>query len=443
MSVISKKEPIILGLIDVLILAGSLVGALILRYWGVPAADYIHLHLVSFIIIFAYSVVVFYISGLYGRAVHIARSSIPGIVLKAQLANGVIAVILFYFVPGFTVTPKVTLFIYLALSSTLLVAWRAASIYPLLSFRRKVPALVIGSGPETDELIREMDSSMRSSLYCHKRLDASTLAKDGRAVLDGDKFIRYIVADLNDPQIDMLLPELYRHYFPHARIIDIHALYEELFDRIPLSCMNYAWIMSNVSSVGPKTYDLLKRLIDVMLGLVVGAAALVAYPFVAIALKIEDGGPVLIPQRRIGKHNIPFTIYKFRSMTSSDNGVWLPESQNRVTRVGRILRKTSIDELPQALAILQGKMSLIGPRADIIDLGKRLESEIPYYSVRTAVSPGLIGWAQINQEKPPQSVEETKLRLSYDLYYIKHRSLGLDLRIILRVFRTLLYRVGL
>jgi lipopolysaccharide/colanic/teichoic acid biosynthesis glycosyltransferase len=123
--------------------------------------------------------------------------------------------------------------------------------------------------------------------------------------------------------------------------------------------------------------------------------------------------------------------------------VWLPVSENKVTRIGHFLRKSRIDELPQALSIIKGDMSLIGPRADIIDLGKRLAGEIPYYSIRTVVTPGLTGWAQINQEKPPQSVEETKTRLTYDLFYIKHRSVMLDFVITLRTLKTILSREGM
>jgi lipopolysaccharide/colanic/teichoic acid biosynthesis glycosyltransferase len=151
----------------------------------------------------------------------------------------------------------------------------------------------------------------------------------------------------------------------------------------------------------------------------------------------------LIKQKRIGVNGKIFNIYKFRSMTRSDGGQWLPESENKVTKVGMFIRKTRIDELPQALSVILGDMSLIGPRADIIDLGERLQKEIPYYSIRTAIKPGLSGWAQVNQEKPPQSVEETKIRLSYDLYYIKYRSLSLDLLITLRTIKTLLSREGM
>ena len=130
-------------------------------------------------------------------------------------------------------------------------------------------------------------------------------------------------------------------------------------------------------------------------------------------------------------------------MTQNDNGVWLAQSENKVTKVGYFLRKTRIDELPQVLSVLTGDMSFVGPRPDIIDLGKKLEHEIPYHTIRNVIKPGLSGWAQVSQEKPPQSVEENKIRLSYDLYYIQNRSLGLDIKIALKTIKTLLSRVGM
>ncbi len=439
---IHKKEPITLAFGDILVLAVSLFITLAIRYRELPAQGLIEAHALPFAIIFVYSVVVFYISGLYGRMISISRSSIPGSIIKSQIANGLVAVALFYFVPSFSVTPKVNLFIYLGLSICLLIIWRIAT-YRLFSLRRKYPALVIGTGVEVDELVREMSSSQRIGMYCAAQVDPRDTSALASAIESRTSTFQYIIANVDDPHFEAVLPELYKRFFKQANIIDLHELYEEVFDRIPLSRMNYAWIMTHVSSVSPKFYDAVKRGIDIILGIIVGIAACVVYPFVAIAIKLEDKGPVFITQERIGKNNKLIKIIKFRSMTRSDNGKWLPESENKVTRVGLFIRKSRIDELPQALAILKGDISLIGPRTDIIDLGKRLEDAIPYYMVRTVIKPGLTGWAQINQEKPPQSVEETKIRLSYDLYYIKHRSLGLDVRIILRTIKTVLSRAGM
>ncbi len=444
MTIINKKEPILLGFGDIIVLVISLYLTLFVRSWSLPSASLIGVLAFPFSIIFIYSILVFYVSGLYGRMISIARSSIPGSIVGSQVFSGIVAVVLFYFVAGFSVAPKTILFIYLIVSTILLIVWRVAT-YPILSLQKKYPALVIGSGSEMQEVVREMNLTSRIGLYCEREIDPANVKDLMLPAAESNADFRYIVADMNNPHLEGLLPELYRHFFPKAQIIDLHELYEEMFNKIPLSCMNYAWIMSNINAASSKTYDILKRLMDIFFGIVVGLAACIAYPFIAIAIKMEGGGPVFILQERIGRNNVPIHIYKFRSMTRNDRGKWLPETdnENKVTRVGRFIRKTSIDELPQALAFLKGDMSLIGPRADIVDLGKRLEQEIPYYPIRTVITPGLTGWAQINQEKPPQSVEESRLRLSYDLYYIKHRSFGLDVRIVLRTIKTLFSRIGM
>ena len=146
-------------------------------------------------------------------------------------------------------------------------------------------------------------------------------------------------------------------------------------------------------------------------------------------------------------------VYKLRTMTSNDAGssTWVKEDvqkQNFVTKVGSFLRKTSIDEMPQLWNILKGEMSLIGPRNDIEGLGQRLVKEIPYYTIRNFVKPGITGWAQTHQHYmgdniSPQSLEESKVRLAYDLYYVKNRSFMLDMEIALRTIKTLLSRFGI
>ena len=445
-SLVNRKEPLLLGLGDLVLMAFSLWAALVLRYGGLPSAGLLQTHALPFSMVFLVSLVVFYISGLYGRTVHMTRSSIPATVIRSQIANGLLAIVLFYFIPAFDVTPKTNLFIYLFLSAVFIILWRL-NTYKLFSLRHKYDALVIGSGSEVEELVSEMSDNPRVSLSCREKIDPDGISEKLMASMEGDHDgFQYVVADMDDPRVEAVLPELYRRFFAKVQIVDLHEFYEEIFERIPLSRMDHAWIMSSVSSLSPRIYDAVKRTMDIVLAILVGAVACLAYPFVALAVKMEDGGPVFIEQERIGRDGRPIKVYKFRSMQRNEHGKWVKESgavDNKVTRVGRFIRKARIDELPQALAVLKGEMSLIGPRADIAGLDERLGKEIPYYSVRTVISPGLTGWAQINQDKPPQSVEETKLRLSYDLYYITHRSLGLDMRIVLRTMRTLLARVGM
>ncbi len=442
--VVNRKEPLILAVGDLALFILALFGTLILRYGSWPSTELVQAHEFPFAIVFTFSLIVFFIAGLYSRAIHAARSSLPGTILSAQVANGVFAVILFYFIPNFDVTPRINLFIYLALSSLFIILWRLHT-YSLMSLRRKRPALVIGSSAETDELIFEMSRNPRVGFFCREKISPEDLSTKLIQSMESDKGFQYVVADLDDARVEAVLPELYRRFFGKATIVDLHEIYEEVFDRIPLSRMNHAWIMSEISLNSPRIYDALKRAVDAVLAVIVGVVACIAYPFVALSIKLEDGGPVFITQERVGKNGKIVRIYKFRSMQRNESNKWVAEggAANKVTKVGYFIRKTRIDELPQALAILKGDMSLIGPRADVIGLAERLQKEIPYYAVRTITPPGLTGWAQINQEKPPQSVEETRLRLSYDLYYITHRSLGLDLQIALRTLKTLLSRVGM
>ena len=181
---------------------------------------------------------------------------------------------------------------------------------------------------------------------------------------------------------------------------------------------------------------------DIIVAGFAGIITLPIYTFVAFAIKMEDSGPVFIWQERIGKNGKIIRIPKFRSMKESDNGKWVTEGDDRITKTGKILRASRIDELPQLWSVIKGDLSLIGPRPDIKNLGMQLSKEIPYYNIRSIIKPGLSGWAQINQELPPHSLEETKMRLAYDFYYIKNRSLLLDIKIALKTIKTLLSRTG-
>jgi lipopolysaccharide/colanic/teichoic acid biosynthesis glycosyltransferase len=193
--------------------------------------------------------------------------------------------------------------------------------------------------------------------------------------------------------------------------------------------------------------------VDIIGSAVLGLAFLVILPFIYIAMRIEGEGPLFISQERIGQLNKPVTVYKIRTMTEnrSASSTWTKEDAtqgNKITKVGAVLRKLSIDELPQVWAIFKGDMSLIGPRNDIKGLGERMAVEIPYYNIRNFVKPGVTGWAQTHQHYmgnniSPQSLKETKERLSYDLYYLKNRSFLLDLEIALRTIKTLLSRFGI
>lgn len=156
MAIVNKKETVFIGIGDIILLIASLVASLILRYQEFPTSDTLQLHILPFSIIILLSVIVFYISGLYNRSINMARHSLPGKIIRAQVANGIIAMALFYFFPSFGVTPKTTLFIYIVLSTVFTLFWRIHS-YSILNLRKKQPSLIIGSGKEVSELITEIN----------------------------------------------------------------------------------------------------------------------------------------------------------------------------------------------------------------------------------------------------------------------------------------------
>lgn len=199
-----------------------------------------------------------------------------------------------------------------------------------------------------------------------------------------------------------------------------------------------------------RTYDFTKRVLDVIVATIGAVISLVFYPFVIAAIKLEDDGPIFITQKRVGMNGGSASIIKFRSMSGNDSGNYVNTGATsgtrlRITRVGNFLRKSRIDELPQFWNVIRGDLSLVGPRPELPSLAAIYEKEIPYYNARHLVKPGLFGWAQIYHEAHPHhmvATEDTRDKLSYDLYYIKNRSLMLDIKIVLRTLDILMKRSG-
>lgn len=446
MKILNKREPFILFAGDVLAFSLSLWLALAFRYGSVPSYDLLSLHVAPFLVLFVLWTLVFFIAGLYEKHTLVFKGKLPTLILNTQIANSVIAVMFFYLVPFFGITPKIVLAVYLAISFVLVVLWRVF-LANRFNVRNRERAILIGSGIEMKELKDEVNGNERYNLVFISSVDLEKL--DGIAFQEEviekvrSEGVTSIVIDLKHKNAGTILPSLYSLIFSNVRFMDMHKVYEEVFDRIPLSLVGYNWFLENISSGTRTMYDLIKRAMDVAIASTLGTFSLVVYPFVILAIKIEDQGPAFITQERIGQGNRVMHLWKFRSMRGSDKGVWLTDGDSRVTKVGKFLRKSRIDELPQLWNVVRGDISLIGPRPDIIGLGKQLAEQLPYYTIRNLIKPGLSGWAQLKQELPPQSLEETRLRLAYDLYYLKNRSIVLDFTIALKTVKVLLSRTGL
>lgn len=446
MTSLNRREPIILFLGDLLAFSLALFLALTVRYGEIPSLELLKEHSIPFAGLFLLWTIVFFIAGLYEKHTLVFKGKLPVLIFNTQIANSLLAVLFFYLVPLFGITPKTILLIHLVTSFVLVVLWRVILV-PRFGFRHRERAILIGAGAEMKELKEEVNGNERYNLTFISSVDLDHI--DGIAFQEEvvekiySEGVTSIVIDLKHEQAAKILPSLYNLIFSNVRFLDMHKVYEEVFDRIPLSLVGYSWFLENISFSSHTVYDTLKRTMDICIGGVLGVLSLLVYPFVYIAIKLEDRGPVFIMQNRIGQGNRIVKLWKFRSMRGSDGGVWLAHEDARVTRVGRFLRRSRIDELPQLWNVVRGDISLIGPRPDIVDLGKKLAQELPYYTVRNLIKPGLSGWAQLRQDLPPQSIEETRLRLAYDLYYLKNRSFILDLIIALKTIKVLLLRKGI
>jgi len=445
MKILNRREPIILFAGDLMAFFIALWVALALRYWAVPSSALLSQHWVPFSFLFVLWIFVFFVAGLYEKHTLVFKGKLPSLILNTQVANSLLAVVFFYLLPSFGITPKIVLAVYLVVSFLLIIIWRV-SIVPHFGFRHRENAILIGAGAEMQELKEEMNGNERYNLKFVSSVNLNQL--DGIAFQEEvvekiySESVTSVVIDLKHEKADAILPSLYNLIFSNVRFLDMYKVYEEVFDRVPLSLVGYNWFLENISFSPHTMYDTLKRMMDVAIASALGIVSLIFYPFVFVAIKFEDGGQVFITQERIGAGNRIIKLWKFRSMRGSDAGKWVTEGDDRITRVGKFLRRSRIDELPQLWNIIRGDMSLIGPRPDIVAMGKKLADELPYYTVRNLIKPGLSGWAQIKQDIAPQSLEETRERLAYDLYYLKNRSFILDLTIALKTMKTLLSRTG-
>lgn len=188
-------------------------------------------------------------------------------------------------------------------------------------------------------------------------------------------------------------------------------------------------------------YMIVKYCMDFLIILALLPFTLLICLFTAIAIKLEDGGKVFYVQSRVGYRGETIKVYKFRSMREQAKEVLTVDNDNRITKVGKFIRKTRIDELPQFINVIKGEMSLIGPRAEFIDFAVKLEQQVPFFNYRHIVKPGISGWAQVNQGYAT-GAEETKLKIEYDFYYIKHISFTLDLLIFFKTIHTTLTGFG-
>lgn len=446
----NRIEPLLLLVGDFCVFYVSLWLTLIVRYLEFPVLEKLLTHTIPFLFLFLIWILVYFIAGLYDRQTVLLKRKLPGVIFRVQLTNVLFAALFFFFIPYFTITPKTTLAIYLFISFAGVVLWRL-SFMRFFGVRRRQPALLLGGGDEILALFSEINGSNRYGIQFVHHIDFASDANTAIFELGIQDIVRHksvtaIVVDTHDEKLERLLPAFYNLLlkYPGLTFIDAAKLYEVVFRRIPISLLDKRWFLEHVRSKRA-FYDTFHRLFDIIVSFTLGIPVLVLTPFIALAIKLDDGGPVFTFQTRVGQYNRPLKLVKFRTMRFNDQGVWRQDIVNEITRIGAFLRKTRIDELPQLWNVLRGGYSLIGPRPEFPGAVHSYVEHIPYYNARHLAKPGLSGWAQIYHDRHPHhaiDVTETKTKLSYDLFYIKNRSVFLDIEIALKTIRTLLSQSG-
>ncbi len=432
---------ITLVFLDIVLLYGSLLAMLALRYEDGFGYQY-QIHLIPFLIIFSIWLVSLYIGNLYD-----ARTLRNGIHFYSRLfesiaAATVISTSFFYLIPFFGITPKTNLALFIIIFA--LAEFGIRSLFnSVVETKFKKSTIIVGTNEQSQELAAFIKENPQLGHTLKEVIDPTDT--------------EHLTEALQHSQVDTIVisPEAYNiskttevFYKALNRKINFYSLptfYERLTGKVPLGAIDQIWFLENLSEGSKGAYEVLKRGGDIVFGLLFGILSLLVYPFIIVAIQMESRGPVFYRQIRIGRLGKPFNLVKFRTMVpnaeAKTGAVWAGDNDPRVTAVGRFLRQTRLDEIPQFWNIVKGETSLVGPRPERPEFHDMLKKEIPFYEERYLIKPGLSGWAQINYHYG-SSVSDAAEKLKYDLYYIKNRSFLLDLGIVLKTIRTALSQAG-
>lgn len=439
---IIKTKKLLLLLGDIIILYLSLFITLILRYGPNSAIEQWDSNLAPFTIAFVLWLLVFFIVDLYDLKTNFGNFNFINLLIKSFIINGISSVIIFYFLsPLFnSIKPQRILIIELIVAFILIWAWRKLFLGMMASSKTLNNVLIIGQSPLIEPLQKEISnkSQLGYKLFIFENIPAdlkeSCLEKRVN-ILVVSKEIRNNI-EFSKKMFDCLPLGI--------DVYNLNGFYEKITNKIPVEYIDHAWFLENLSENSKSITDGITRVFDVLFSLFGLAVSSPLWPIIILGIKINSRGPIFIKQKRVGKNGRIFPFKKFRSMIANapdgsaegaSGPVWASTNDKRVTKFGRILRKTRLDELPQLTNILKGEMSFVGPRPERPEFTEILTREIPFYEGRFLVKPGLTGWAQLKGPSYGGSKEESLEKLKYDLYYIKHRSFTLDVSIILKTLR--------
>jgi len=342
----------------------------------------------------------------------------------------------------------------------LIILWRFFYKFILTSglFDQKI--ILLGSGQIGEQVVNEImnrrDCGYKVSSVIMDSHDGNLSSYQGVPVIYKEKYeglcqtagemgIKKIVISLKEKRGAFPTRELLNCRTDGIEILEGNSFYEMLTGKFIVSQINPAWLIFSDGFKKSFARRFFKRVADLILSLVMLLLLLPVFFITAVLVKLDSKGTVFFSQERVGENNKNYLVHKFRSMTADaekiSGPVWAKDDDTRITRVGRYIRKLRIDEIPQLLNVIKGQMSFVGPRPEREHFVKKLEEIIPYYSQRFCVKPGITGWAQVRYGYGA-SVDDAVEKLNYDLFYIKNMSIFMDLIIVLRTIKIVLFGKG-
>lgn len=378
-------------------------------------------------------------------------ATVRGVAAATLIGIGLYLLLFFYFTdPPRSLLPRRGVAGFFIAAPVLTLIWRLIyiRIFTAPAFMRRV--LLVGAGKAGETLVKVIDDLWPPPFYLVGIIDddpeKTGMEIDGHPVLGGsDQLLTLIQEESVSDIVVAISGEMQGSTFQilldaqesGVEISRLPAMYEELMGRVPIRLLETDWILRSFvdQSRVSEFYELGKRIVDILGGLIGVGLFFVTLPFISLGILLDSGRPVFYTQTRAGRGAQNYRIYKFRTMVqdAEADGIpqWAKEDDERATRIGKILRRTHLDELPQFINVLRGEMSLVGPRAERPELVDMFQEHVPFYRARLLVKPGITGWAQVNFGYA-STIDETVVKLEFDLYYIKHRNLLIDFVILLR-----------
>jgi sugar transferase (PEP-CTERM system associated) len=451
-----------LAVVEILILFGSLYLAAALRFVDID----VHVHLPTGESVsvlpraFVYVAVMMSVMtafGLYRDDIRRDDRGYQARYVGAFLVGAFGMTVVFYLIPqtfiGRGVMAMAVAFSFVGSAAARIVFFR---LLGTSTFRRRV--LVLGTGSrasEVEALARKLGTHARFQVVGFVPFKNEQPAVDRASLLQENCTLLALAYKYNAHEIvvgvrerrggHLSMPELLECKLEGIHVVDLSSFFERETGHVQLDSLNTSWMVFSEGFHRNAVQNVLKRLFDVGVSLTLLALTLPVMLLTALAIRLEDGGPIFYRQDRVGECGFPFRILKFRSMRvdAEKDGVarWASSNDDRVTRVGRFIRTTRIDELPQVFNVLRGDMSFVGPRPERPHFVRDLTRQIPYYSSRHTVKPGITGWAQIRYPYGA-SVEDATKKLQFDLYYAKNHTLFLDMIILAQTAQVVLFGKG-